>query len=514
MTASLPLAQCRLVVVAFGAAVALAACSSTTSNANGDRSDAADSRTVPSRSGPAPVPTGDSGQPLTKQQVIEAVKSGKLPSSALPADKGAAATAGSGGSRSPSNRGAAPVAPAFGPGVSATEIKIGIVLIENGGSFGSTFGVATDFGNTRAQSDAVIRYLNARGGIAGRTIKPVYYTFDLGRVSTRDGQAEEEACAKWTQDDRVFAVINAALARPTLLSCLAKVGVPGVHDQMPVDEGTLATQRSFYYSGGHVGGMTLDRLARSSTQVFAKRGFFGKDAVVGIVHFDDPAYVRVVDQQYRPALKAAGVTKVVTQAAPRFLEGQYSTYVSQFQASGVTHVMFLGEAGGYPLLFMQAAENQLYRPKYGLRTDNFPGAVLQGAAPKEQLKNSMSMGWMPSLDVDAARDPGPVSSSAKLCLEIQREASQNMDDRGARGTALGYCNGLFFLRDSLAKSSSITSAELARTVSQLGASFVSPQVFGTRYSSAQHDGVGSYRDLGYGAECSCFNYTGPIKQLS
>lgn len=463
---------------------------------------------------PAPVPTGGNGQPLTKEQIVEAVKAGKLPRSALSSAKAAPDGAGGGGAARPSSRATAPSVPGVGPGVSAKEIKIGIVLVENGGSFGATFGVATDFGNTRAQSDAVIGHLNSRGGIAGRVIRPVYYTFDLGRVSTRDGQAEEEACARWTQDDRVFAVINAALARLTLLSCLAKAGVPGVHDQMPVDEGTLARHRDAYYSGGHVGGMTLDRLARSSTQVFAKRGFFGKDAVVGIVHFDDPAYVRVVDKQYRPALRAAGVTKVVTQAAPRFLEGQYATYVSGFQAAGVTHVMFLGEAGGYPLMFMQAAENQLYRPKYGLRTDNFPAAVLQGAAPKEQLKNTMSMGWMPSLDVDAARDPGPVSSSMQLCLEIQRAAGQNMDDRGARGTALGYCNGLFFLRDSLARSSSITAADLARSVGRLGTSFVSPQVFGTRYSATQHDGVGAYRDLGYDAGCSCFTYTSPVKPLS
>ncbi len=392
-----------------------------------------------------------------------------------------------------------------------TEISIGVTLTKIG-DFGSQFGISTDIGNSEAQADAVVAHINSTGGIAGRKVRPVYYLFDLGRPGLTDGQSEQEACTKWTEDDEVFAVVNPSLARLALLSCLAKQGVPGVHDQMPIDERTLSSMRDYYYATSHVGGMTLDRLARTSTHVFGRRGFFGKDAVVGILHYDDPAYRRVVDEQYRPALKQYGVRTVVTQAAPRFASAPIATYVSRFQSEGVTHVMFLGEAGGYPLLFMQAAENQLYRPKYGLRSDNLPAAVLQGTVSPNQLANVTGLGWQPTLDVDTAHDPGPVSRSNQLCLEIMRKAGQDMSDRGAAGSALAFCSGLFFLQRTLARAPGVTAAGLAASVGSLGRGFESPAVFGAEFGSSRHDGVAAYRDFAFTA--GAFTYSGPTQRLS
>jgi hypothetical protein len=400
----------------------------------------------------------------------------------------------------------------MGPGVTATEIKIGINLVKGGEAMGNLIGAALNFGDGQAQAQAVVDYVNSKGGIAGRKIKPVWYTFDLARVGLADGQSEQEACSAWTEDNRVFAAINVALARQALLVCLAKRGVPGMHFGMPIDENTLKSYRDYWYSGYGGTGLTLDRTAEKEVKVFASRGWFGPNAVVGIEYYDDPAYKRVIDTVYTPLLHAAGVKKIVLQGAPRG-GTEATSYVVRFRNEGVTNVLFLGEAGLYPLFFMRAADTQGYTPKYGLSTDHAPAASLQGTAPARQLANAIGMGWTPIIDVDAAHDPGPVNSNNALCLDIMRKAGQDMSSRQPQITALGYCHGLFWFQAALAKAKDITVAGLSLGAAGLGTSFASPGVYGTRYTSLIHDGVDAYRDFTFKTDCNCFVYTSPPKQF-
>src|SRR3954470_5125106 len=88
----------------------------------------------------------------------------------------------------------------LGVGVTPTEIKVGIALV--------------DFECIKAFSDSIrenqqevyqayIDDINAKGGIAGRKIKPVYYTYcPLGSAPPLT------VCTKFTDDDKVFAVIG------------------------------------------------------------------------------------------------------------------------------------------------------------------------------------------------------------------------------------------------------------------------------------------------------------------
>jgi hypothetical protein len=296
--------------------------------------------------------------------------------------------------------------------------------------------------------------------------------------------------------------------------CLAGRGVPAVHNGMPIDEKTLSKYRNFWYAGYGGAALTLDRLAEKQVRAFAAQGLFGANAVVGIEHFDDPAYSRVVEEVFKPELAKAGVKRVVTQAAPRGgLEA--TSYVTYFRREGVTHVLFLGEGGLYPLFFMRAAEDQQYFPKYGLHTDMALGQLLQPGAPAAQQANAKVIGWTPAVDVDNAHDPGPVSARNALCLDIQKRAGQDMSNRGALVTAIGYCDGLFLLQDSLAKVTQISVAGLAAGIGNLNTSFVSSGVFGTRFTPTKPDGVDLYRDMkfdvsvapGANVPCNCYRYT-------
>lgn len=413
---------------------------------------------------------------------------------------------GAGGS-SGSAAGAAPDS----PGAAAGELKIGISLLKNGEAFVGAFGASADFGDSEAQAEAVVRYINSTGGIAGRRVNPVYHTSDLAS-GCNEACMTAAACAHWTEDERVFATVNTLGADPNLFECLAKDGVPSVNYQMPVDDQQLAKYHDYYYSVGHAAGLTLNRQARESTRVFHKRGWFGPDAVVGIMHFDTPAHKRVVDKEFLPELKAAGVEKVVVQASKNFLEADYNGTILKFQTEGVTHVMFLGQNGGYPLMFMNAAEAQAYRPKYGLRTDNFPASIAP-AVPAEQLRQVTGMGWQPTLDVAPQHDP-PRSASGELCMKIMKEAGQDMNQRGAEGTALAYCDGLFFLRKALGGASEVSVAGMSSQVAALGRGYVSPLVFGTRFSARRHDGVDAIRHIDFRADCSCLAYSSGEKRLS
>lgn len=515
-------------VLVIAAATAMTACSSTNDGKRAESDRALESSAAPSAGAPtpAPVPTGANGKPLTKAQIVKAVKEGKLPASALKAvsaaPAGTAATSSGGTSgRSPNTgtavRSGVPSAGQSGPGFTASEIKIGLTLFRPG-SISQQFGIDAAYGDGQKQAQAVVDYVNARGGIAGRRVKPVYYTVDFGRTNFQDGQFEAEACAKWTEDERVFAAANNAMARAQLLPCLAKKGVPGIHDGMPIDEQRLAPYRDFYYTGAGPKALTIDRVATEVPKALGARGFYrssgGKPTVVGIIHYDDAFYGSVVNKKMIPIIKSFGVKKVVVQAAPYGGTTSDQTYVSRFQAEGVTHVQFLGEANAYPMTFMAAAENQQYRPKYGISTEQYPN-LLESTSPipRTQLANATGIGWSQLLDVNNPADPGPTGPNDTLCLDIQKRAGQNMSERGARFTATTYCHALFFLKDALAKAPSLTVAGLARGVTALGTSYSSPGTFNpTSYSAIKHDGGTSYREFAF--RDGAFVYTSGLKRMT
>jgi ABC-type branched-subunit amino acid transport system substrate-binding protein len=89
----------------------------------------------------------------------------------------------------------------LGPGVTATEIKIGIPL--------SDFKAIAQFVDmTRvdqeANYNAFIKDINDRGGINGRKIVPVFYTFN----PIPDAQRLASVCTRFTEDEKVFAVLG------------------------------------------------------------------------------------------------------------------------------------------------------------------------------------------------------------------------------------------------------------------------------------------------------------------
>ncbi len=508
----------RALVAAIVAATALSACSSTNKKSS-DESKGLEVVESPSAS-PSALLDVD-GTPLTKEEIIEKVKTGELPRSALASASSAPSSQSSGGTAARPAGGSTPgptkagtVKPGpVGPGVTDKEIKIGISTFKLG-DFAKNLGVNVDVGDNEAQAYAVINYVNKNGGIAGRKVVPSFFEVDFTTTGGTDGAFEAAACEQWTEDDKVFAAINLSLQRQQLLACLAKKDVLGVHNGMQIDEARMAPNRQWYYTTMAGSSVVHDRAAHTENKFLCGRGWY-KGATVGIIYFDEAPLRKVVDDIYEKGILACGGKKVVKQAAGRGLTTADSTYVSRFQAEGVTNVMFLGEGGSYAYTFMPAAENQLYRPKYALRSDHAPAIQLAAAqVPPEQLRNAIGYGVSPMQDTDNAGDPGPTNSADRLCLEIFKNASISVADRGARLAAMSFCSGLLFLKQAIDQAPTVTSAGVAGVVKGLGTSFIPPAGFTCRFSSTQHDCLSSYREFAYNFEAKAFRYTSGLKPMA
>ena len=103
-------------------------------------------------------------------------------------------------SSSTSSSGGAPASNALGSGVTATTVKVGVALVD--------FTCVEQFTNSiRVNQNQVyqafINYVNSHGGVAGRTIVPVYRMY-----CPLTSAAALTLCTQFTEDDHVFAVMG------------------------------------------------------------------------------------------------------------------------------------------------------------------------------------------------------------------------------------------------------------------------------------------------------------------
>ena len=66
-----------------------------------------------------------------------------------------------------------------------------------------------------------------------------------------------------------------------------------------------------------------------------------------------------------------------------------------------------------------------------------PGALLETAAPRDQLVNSAGIGWQPYLDIGAGKKPGPVSSRETLRSVAEYCRVLREPSTGSEGAAMG-----------------------------------------------------------------------------
>lgn len=293
---------------------------------------------------------------------------------------GAGATGARSGVTSATSGGQECVSPSgSAPGVTATEIKVAVMLTNIVGPAGNqTFGVPTT-DEQQAAYEEVIGSVNASGGVACRKLVPKFYS-----VNPAD-QSDMQAKCLDVVDDKMFAMLDtggAALAP----DCYPRNGVPFIGGNNLL----TAKQVSSGYPYMLVPYGTFDGLNQNTVFGLKDRGFFSPGngfAKLGFVYLD---CFPEIPEQIVGWLKQAGVaaSQIVTYdagcpTAKLASPSDLAQAVLKFQQSGVTHVTMAQFAGNFAN-FTQIAQQQRFKPKYGIPDETILAIAYGGQRPSSE----------------------------------------------------------------------------------------------------------------------------------
>lgn len=399
-------------------------------------------------------------------------------------------------------------------GVSDREITFGFVYSAGAEVYARTIGGPDAHpGNTKRQIEAVVKAVNADGGIAGRRVRLLPFKFDFGGSIASQLQA---ACAYFTEDNKTFAVsgniagITAEIG-DVLYSCLGSRGVAFIENMIAGDTTMFARYPDVAYAPSS---MTADRVAATLIDALVAAGWFGSSPVIGVHSLDSPMWHRIVTKVVKPRLAAHGLTateEFYYRAGTSGADGaaDYAGATLRFSSSRVTHVI---NVGVHPFLFAQAAESNGFRPKWSVDTDLSPSNWVSGLPPA-QMEGSLGIGWAPSRDLLSSDRGAPVNSAEKRCLAIMQAAGEDTTPALARQLQLSACTSVFFLQTALRQASEVSLMGLAEGTAALRTGYLDPATWRSRFQPGRRDGLGAYRLLAYNPDCRCYRYSSGLRSL-
>lgn len=401
-----------------------------------------------------------------------------------------------------------------GPGVTATSLNLGIIYTQNGGKINDAKGVKNStVGTPKNYARIIVEAVNAAGGIAGRQITPIYHGQDATSPNTAE-VTEQQTCNALTQDNKVLAVVHAE-GTDSFLTCLANAGVLATSGGLNDRDSAGFREFPNYFE---VGTMSLDRQIKTLASYLAADDFFGPEAKIGLITFAEDRYRRAIDTGLRPVLADNGlkldqevfVPKPKTAAEVAAQDSAVNSAVLRFRSAKVTHVLFLEVSGDLAFTFMQAAENQKYRPRYGLGSQD-PAQPLADNIPKAQFAGAQGVGWSPLQDMGEDQDPDSQSfPSRQECLGWLNAAGETFTDTNAKLGAMIYCDEIRFIKAAAEKAGPVLNQDTLRVGAEsLGTSFSSALTFSSRYNDKHHDGAAAVRPFRFFPDCGCFKYTAP-----
>lgn len=409
-----------------------------------------------------------------------------------------------------------------GPGVTATTIKVGIMYTADydqaNDAIGANAATGVDF---RRANDAMYDYINKeRGGIGGRKVEVVYHQYRATSAAPAD-QQDQEACAHWTQDDPVF-ISDGALKTENGVACLEKAGTV-----MMATNGLRFKSGAFFQRYPHYiefDGVDNDDLSIMYADSMAKLGYFGKNAKLGLITWDNPEFSQPMQRTLIPRLKQHGITPADV-AYIKYADSneevaeavaQVGNTAVRFKGEGITHVMFLDSGANLAFFFMPAAERQEYRPRYGLTSASGNTALADllrtggnDQDARNQLRRAVSVGFSPALDVRQDDIPAWAQpASQKLCYAIMRRAGVEMTSGNARGLAQGICDTAFTMEATLEAAGKVLNQDTYLAgLNKVGPEDVTPtHGMGFAIGPGRHDGLKYAAHLKFYDNCICFRY--------
>jgi hypothetical protein len=397
----------------------------------------------------------------------------------------------------------------LGRGVTEKQIKIGFNITTNLQAGFAVVGANASSEDVDEQPivEALVKYFNKHGGIRGKTIKPIFYEYDAASANTWDAFAEA-ACQRFIEDEKVYAVVSGHVGQTdSLVACLAKGKIPLVQqNQWPYDAKYFKDYREWLYQPSR---MRPERWVPAYIGGLKDAGYFNTGYKLGLMRFDAPVFTRISklmkSEITKRGLKLTDEFVVRTPQGVREFGGmaaQLNNAILQFRTSGVTHVIFDEYGAIMPFFYLQQADSQGYRPRYGFTSVNLPGTIQQQVGPS-QLSRSIGVSWLPGQDAFPNINDPRKGGAFGLCMQIRKDSGMAAPSRLYVGT---HCDSLLFLRSALAKVTQLTSGGLLKGAELLGTGFDSPYTWKTKFGVGRPDGASAVRIQRYKDGCECFKY--------
>lgn len=324
----------KYLVIGIVAGVSLAACSTTKAEDTAAEDTAASEATAAETTTPSAVETTTGGSDTTVASV------------------GSDTTV-------PTESTVAPVVDDRAPGVTDTEIKIGVTYVD----LSAVPAAKTNHGDYQKTFNAVIDDINAKGGINGRKLVPVF-----SGVNPIGSDGAAAACTKIAQDEQAFAVLG--FFQADSINCY-------LQDNPTVVIG--GNQTDALRAGATVPWFSPDPSsdidADSVRALSAELG--DKLAVVGTTG-DEALYEASIE----PALKEAGITPIdvayvdTTGTDSNATTAAAQTVAEKLKADGVEQVLLFGDSAGGT--FPQGLAKTDFRPQLVFTRSNTGTAYAQG----------------------------------------------------------------------------------------------------------------------------------------
>jgi ABC-type branched-subunit amino acid transport system substrate-binding protein len=260
--------------------------------------------------------------------------------------------------------------------VTKDKIKLGVSYVDLAAVRAA--GINRDHGDYEKAYKTVIDDLNAKGGVNGRKIEPVFAA--INPIGTDPAQ---QACVKLTEDEKVFAVIGQFQGDAPL--CYIE------QHKTPVVGGTITTE---YLKRAKAPWYTLepsDPDVGLIVDALAKDGVF-KNGKVGVV--DVAQEKSVVDNVVMPALKKNKVTSTETAIlnAPQgdipAGQAEMDTVLERFKTDKVKTILAVGGTG---VLTAQRLAKTDYRPRVATTSQGVITSYLNTAgSDKTVLKDAIT----------------------------------------------------------------------------------------------------------------------------
>jgi hypothetical protein len=135
-------------------------------------------------------------------------------------------------------------------GLGAGTLDIGVYTATGATKFYGDLGLkGLNFGDHQRQTKAVVDWINANGGAGGKKLRIVFHDFNIARAATDAAGETQSACEDWTQDQKVYAVVNpiANAYMDQLATCLEKHGVISINNSAMVDERFMKRHAAHFY---------------------------------------------------------------------------------------------------------------------------------------------------------------------------------------------------------------------------------------------------------------------------